>query len=203
MITDGKSHILIVTIRNFLLIFSISVFTFPTLALAGGGADSTNTSPTNTGSVQTGNGVTTSPPITQNGTSNPVVQTPITSNLGGLSSTTPLTQLPINNYQYSSTSTQFSGSNIGGVQCGLSAGAGVNNSNTSLQQVYTVDVRYNTAPCPDYKQLSEQETRRVEISVKGNNINTCIIARQNLASQGKDPNSACPPVDVNQVKSKN
>ena len=106
--------------------------------------------------------------------------------------TTPITPLQNTNYQYSSTSTQFSSN--GGVQCGLSVGSNIGNSNTNLQQTYSLDIRYNTNPCPDYKAQSEEETKRVNINTQSTNINNCIMARRDLALQGKDPNLACPPI---------
>lgn len=191
-------------ITTFLLAFGIFICTFPSTALAGGGADTTGTAPVNTSQVQSGNGNVNNSPTVQTGnagigTNTTLVQSSNNSSgLTSVSSTAPLTQLQTGNYQYSSTSTQFSGNNIGGIQCGLSVGAGVNNANTSLVQTYTAEIRYSTAQCPDYKQISEQETKRVKLSVQGSAINTCIIARRDLVAQGKDPNGACPPIDKTQ-----
>jgi hypothetical protein len=199
-----------IKISSLLLILGISIVSFPSTAFAGGGLDPAATTSVNTNQVQTGNGVASSSPILQtSGDSNVNISAPIlqssnqasaTNGLTGVQSTAPLTQLQTGNYNYSSTSTQFSGSNYGNSQCGLSIGASKNNSNTSLQDTYAVDVRYSTAQCPNYTKLAEQETKRVQISVQGSAINTCIVARRDLAAQGKDPNSACPMVDITKFK---
>jgi hypothetical protein len=172
----------------FASVISLSFFLFSSIAYAGGGENNTSTI---TPSVTSSETVAT--PTTQSTTS--------TSGLQGISSTSSLTQLQNTNYQYSSTSTQVSGSSYNSTQCGISIGAGVNNSNTSLQQVYTADIRFSSAKCTDYGQIAEQETKRVKISVQGSAINACIIARRDLSAQGKNPNDACPPIDMRQFKS--
>jgi hypothetical protein len=197
-------------ISSLLLVLGISVVSFPSTAFAGGGLDPAATTQVNTNQVQTGNGVASSSPILQTGGNSVTVSTPTVqssnqtstaSGLSGVQSIAPLTQLQTGNYNYSSTSTQFSGSNYGNNQCGLSIGASKNNSNTSLQDTYSVDVRLSSAQCPNYTQLAEQETKRVKLSVQGSAINTCIVARRDLAAQGKDPNLACNIVDTTQFKS--
>jgi hypothetical protein len=192
---------------SLLLVLGISVFSFPSTAFAGGGLDPATTTPVNTNQVQSGNGVASSSPILQSGNSS--ISTPLVQNsnqastvsgLSSVQSTAPLTQLQTGNYNYSSTSTQFSGSGYGNIQCGLSIGASKNNSNTALQDTYSVDVRLSSAQCPNYTQIAEQETKRVKLSVQGSAINTCIVARRDLAAQGKDPNLACNLVDTTQFK---
>lgn len=110
--------------------------------------------------------------------------------LQGTNGINSLTQLQTSNYQYSST-TQFSGNSYGSTACGLSIGGSYNNSNTMLAPVYSVDVRYNTARCTNTKYQADQETKRVETGARSSNINTCIIARRDLAIAGKNPDDAC------------
>jgi hypothetical protein len=174
----------ILAVSASLLIHNLLAFS----AFAGGGNETIQTTvivPPN--QVQTGNGVL--QPQNQPGgvIGNTVVASPV-----------PLSPLQSGNYNYTTTSTQFSGGSYGGVQCGFSVGVGATNSNTALQQVYTADVRYSSAPCPDYRYQAQQESRRVQMSVQGSAINTCIVARRDLAAQGRNPDDACPPIKPNQ-----
>jgi hypothetical protein len=163
-------------------IFSFSLVSLPSSAFAGGGGES----PVNPG-VQ--------PP-----------QTPVSGNSSGGSLPTgiqPVSSISnLNNIQGSSfnySNTQFSASGSG-YQCGFSVGSSVSNANTSVQPVYTVDMRYNTAPCGDPKYQAELELKRTQIQAQGNSLQACIIARRDLAIAGKDPNLACPVVDSSQFR---
>jgi hypothetical protein len=178
-------------IANSVLMVSASLMIYNLLtfsAFAGGGNETIQTTVTvPPNQVQTGNGILQSQNQPGGVIGNTAVSSPV-----------PLSPLQSGNYNYSTTSTQFSGGAYGGVQCGFSVGVGATNSNTALQQVYTADVRYNSAPCPDYRYQAQQESRRVQMSVQGSAINTCIIARRDLAVQGKNPDDTCPAIKQNQ-----
>lgn len=163
---------------------------FPTIAFAGGGPGNET--------------VTTMPPTIQTTSqANPPVQTGSNGLVGAVTQINPITPLQTNSSFYSNT-TQFSSSNSGN-NCGLSVGLGTNNSNTTLEKVFSSDIRYNTNPCPDYSKLKtieqEGETRRVKIYVQGNVIRDCANFRTQLIQAGKNPDGACKVPDLSQMDS--
>jgi hypothetical protein len=165
-----------------LTIFSVCFLSFSSSSFAGGGGES----PVNPGVQPSQN------PVSGNSSGGS-----LPSGIQPVSSISSLNNIQGSSFNYSNTQFSASGS---GYQCGFSVGSSMSNANTSIQLVYTVDMRYNTAPCSDPKYQAEIELKRTQIQAQGNSIQSCIIARRDLAIAGKDPNLACPPVESGQFR---